>query len=371
MESKKTIYNPDDTKKQRVIYFDILNILACISVIYLHHNSTVHAYADTIVWREALVAQIIFYWAVPVFVMISGANLMNYRTKYSTKDFFKKRLSKVLIPWLFWAVVMLVWKIKTGRYELEVYSAKEIINVLLNSRMEPIYWFFPMIIGLYLIVPLLSHLADEKYSITLWYVVVCFCIMNATVPLFCEVFHIDWNMQMSVPVSGFVVFFILGHLLSITDIKREIRWAVYLFALVCSVLRYFGILIHSSRLGIRDDIFFNYSYVFSFSLAVAVFIFIKQINWDAIINTLNRKINSLLRREKALVQVDKLFAKLAGCSLGIYLIQRFIMEYELQFFSITNENLLWRTIAPFLTYIIALTATLIMKKIPLIKRLVP
>lgn len=41
-------------------------------------------------WNTSLIVECLFYFAVPVFVMLSGANLMNYRKKYDTKTFLLK-----------------------------------------------------------------------------------------------------------------------------------------------------------------------------------------------------------------------------------------------------------------------------------------
>lgn len=71
-----------EQKKQRLLYIDILNILACLAVISLHHNGLVHSFEDTLAWRESLVVECGLYWAVPVFLMITGVNLLNYREKY-------------------------------------------------------------------------------------------------------------------------------------------------------------------------------------------------------------------------------------------------------------------------------------------------
>ena len=69
--------------QKRVLYFDILNIFACFSVICLHHNSIVHSFMGDTAWKQALIVEVLFYWAVPVFLMLSGANLMNYRERYT------------------------------------------------------------------------------------------------------------------------------------------------------------------------------------------------------------------------------------------------------------------------------------------------
>ena len=74
---------------------DILNIMACFCVVFIHHSNTLVArYSDTPLWRESLVVECGMYWAVPVFVMISGANLLNYRKKYTTAEFLKKKIFK-------------------------------------------------------------------------------------------------------------------------------------------------------------------------------------------------------------------------------------------------------------------------------------
>ena len=72
---------------KRVVCFDALNVLACLSVIAMHCNGAVHVFADTYVWRQSLLVDVLAYWAVPVFIMLSGATLMRYRERYTTKEF--------------------------------------------------------------------------------------------------------------------------------------------------------------------------------------------------------------------------------------------------------------------------------------------
>ena len=72
-------------KSKRVLYFDILNILAIISVIALHHSGIVHANPNIRAWNTSLIVECLCYFAVPVFIMLSGANLLTYRDKYDTK----------------------------------------------------------------------------------------------------------------------------------------------------------------------------------------------------------------------------------------------------------------------------------------------
>ena len=81
-----------EKEEKRIVYFDVLNVLACICVIGMHCNGLVHEFSDTAVWRQSLLVDVLAYWAVPAFFMISGATLMRYRTRYSTGEFLKRRL---------------------------------------------------------------------------------------------------------------------------------------------------------------------------------------------------------------------------------------------------------------------------------------
>ena len=81
----------DRLKNSRIIYLDILNIIACIAVLYLHCNGGVHSFSNTRLWKECLIIEVLCYFAVPIFVMLSGATLLRYRERYSTKIYFYKR----------------------------------------------------------------------------------------------------------------------------------------------------------------------------------------------------------------------------------------------------------------------------------------
>lgn len=59
---------------------------------------------DNIKYKET-----VFYFVVPIFFMISGATLMDYRDRYNTKDFFIKRGLCTFIPFIVWS---LIWVIK-------------------------------------------------------------------------------------------------------------------------------------------------------------------------------------------------------------------------------------------------------------------
>lgn len=61
-------------KPKRILYYDLLNIAACMAVIALHHNGLVHNFTGDSLWKQCLFAEVAFYWAVPVFLMLSRSH---------------------------------------------------------------------------------------------------------------------------------------------------------------------------------------------------------------------------------------------------------------------------------------------------------
>lgn len=66
-----------------------------------------------------------------------------------------------------------------------------------------------------------------------------------------------------------------------------------------------------------------------------------------------------------------LLSKISSCSFGIYLIHQLVMSFEKWLLHINTAMWQWRTIGIICTYLISLAIVYIMKKIPLLKKVVP
>ena len=123
--------------KKRVGYFDALNVVSCIAVVTMHVNGTsLYTFHHSVSWLSSLFIDCLCYFAVPVFFMLTGATLMDYRKRYNTYEFIKKRFSRTMIPFLFWSVVAIVWcvlALKCLKWS-GVSSPIKLINVIFNVR---------------------------------------------------------------------------------------------------------------------------------------------------------------------------------------------------------------------------------------------
>lgn len=153
---------------KRIHYMDALNVLSCFAVVVLHCTLHVFGPLRDSYWKTALILQGIFIFAVPVFFMLSGSHLLDYRSKYSTTTFFKKRLVKVggglLIAS---AICYVIYSVFPGSFYAadsfaKDFSLRGFLSRFATNTINDTYWFLYSIIYLYLITPLLALGAERK-----------------------------------------------------------------------------------------------------------------------------------------------------------------------------------------------------------------
>ena len=124
---------------KRKIYIQILGVLSCLAVVVLHTNGCFWDFSYERYWLTANLIENLCYFAVPIFFMISGATLMDYRKRYSTEEFFKKRFWKTVVPFLIWSVVGIVWMyFNYGEHPAGILDAIQAIG---TTKYVYIYWF--------------------------------------------------------------------------------------------------------------------------------------------------------------------------------------------------------------------------------------
>ena len=344
-------------ENKRVVYFDILNIIAMIAVVSMHCNGIVHHNPNTRAWNTSLIVDCVCYWAVPVFCMLSGATLLNYRKKYDTKTFFKKRAQKILIPFICWAIIMFIFKIYTNQLDVSNYTIRDYINAFFSNYENGVYYFMFVILGIYLTIPLLSLVTKEENNKILDLTIIMYFIFNSFIPNVLKLFKINYNNDFSIQIGPYIIFVLLGYVLSTRNISKKKRTLIYVGAIVGLIYRYVITFIISKKSGTVYREIWGYNSWYSILLACAVFLIIKNLNFDERLKD-NKKLKKFLRI-------------ISSCSFGIYLLHILIIYYEIKIFNINEYSWEWRTIGILTTYLISLGIIFILKKIPIIKRLVP
>lgn len=149
---------------------DRLRNLATVMVIAIHVSGPVaeqHPDLNSWEWWIANWYDAISRVSVPLFVLLSGALLLP--KDYETGPFLRKRLTRVLIPALIW---MCVYNFYNYMAQGQPDSIKAALIRMLESPVHYHLWFIYLIIGLYMMYPLLRPWVRTARDEDYWYVFV-------------------------------------------------------------------------------------------------------------------------------------------------------------------------------------------------------
>lgn len=141
--------------RERVLFFDTLRCVAAIAVIAIHVLAPYRQQLGLIsfdAWASAVTINSVSRWAVPVFILITGALMLTDRRPFDLRYYLKRRLGKVLVPFVVWS---LFYALLSG-VTLNGYDASVTEQVLTQSPWHATYYhlgFFYYFIPLYFLIP--------------------------------------------------------------------------------------------------------------------------------------------------------------------------------------------------------------------------
>ena len=153
--------------------------------------------------------------SVPIFVLLSGALLLT--KEYQTGPFLKKRLSRVVVPGLFWMCIYLLYGFLAKK---DPASLKEAAIRILEGPVHYHLWFIYLIVGLYLTYPLLRPWVRNAKDRDYWYI---FALCAGAAWLY-KIMYTFWGIGLGLyweTFSNNVGYFILGAYLMLKPLPGE------------------------------------------------------------------------------------------------------------------------------------------------------
>lgn len=300
----------------------------------------------------------LFYLAhvsIPIFVMISGALLLDDTRRESAGRFYARRLYRVGIPLVVWTAVYLAVRVFIDDEELTVARAASLV-----FRADPYYhlWFLYMIFGLYLITPpLRTFVRCTTGRMRLSVIVLGLVLANA----YFQVDVLFWNNKRTILTLfiPYIPYYLCGYELRRIDPKKVPSWYL-LPAVVVSALylaAFFGMFMERrGGVGVR--------YLFDFFTPPVVFLSI-GIFWAAYLrDTMARPLIGV--RKTALEWV-------ASTTLGIYVLHPLllnVLQHALSDRADEGTFLVGVVVVPFVTYVVCYLITSLLMCIPVLRRTV-
>lgn len=334
---------------------DILRIVASFGIVVIHMTTFVHNF-DSINTRAWLITDILnslFRWCVPIFFMLSGITLLDYQKRYSTASFYKKRLLKVALPFVIWSFIFIVWQ-----YKCNIVQINGLTSIIQMSIVGPAYyhlWFFYSIIGLYLITPILAALCHKLNKRMIWLFILFCVIQNILYPLINKFYNIDIGLKIPLATS-YVDYFLLGWLLKDINFSKLKKYTIYVLGVIGVIITIWASYQLSKNESKIDLYFMGYETFPTFFTSIAVFVFFKSINF------------SILEKSKKSLMLIKV---VVDSILGVYLIHTIVKFYYFTYILNNEGSIKFMTLGSIIVYLFSLTIIIIIRKIPIIKNIVP
>ena len=323
---------------QHIVWLDVVRFVAMFTVVCCHCTDPFNFYPGTAPNIDEIKLWGAIYGAllrpcVPLFVMITGALLLPVRGEVSV--FYKKRIPRVLWPFLIWSVIYNLFPWITGLLGIKPeiildffpYSGEEVMRQSLSISLDFIaqipfnfsivdvhMWYIYLLIGLYLYLPVFSawvEKASDKaklWFLGAWAVTLLLPYYNQFVAQYlwgtCS-----WNaFGMFYYFAGFNGYLLLGHYLRNLDwtLGKILAIGLPMFVIGYAVT-FFGFRYITALPEYSDEmleLFFTYCSLNVVMMTIPVFMLCKKVNF---------------RSEG----IKKALANLTLCGFGIYMIHYF------------------------------------------------
>lgn len=350
--------NNIELTNERLVYIDYLRIIATIAVVFLHVAAQNYytLNIDSLEWNVLNAYAGSVRWCVPIFVMISGALFL--KKQQTIGIIFKKNITRLIVAFVFWSVLYAL-------YELRItHSISSFHELVYNSIIGHYHmWFIYMIIGLYLVVPILYRIVQNTRTACYFLMlalIFAFIIPQATslisikntsvAELINEVIN-NFNLHL---VIGYTGYFVLGYILNEANISKKQEYIIYAFAIFGIVFTIVATFLFSKSTGTASTFFYDYIQINTLLPGIGVFVFFKK--------HLNRSIPSHY--------LNKKLTFLSNCCFGVYLIHPLIISIIEKYLGINTLMLSPIVSVPLITVLVfalSLVISIIINRIPLLK----
>ena len=292
----------------------VMRVAATAGVVFLHTCNTISNNAGNynLTHMQMFVlttGNYLMNWAVPVFLMITGALLLKQEKVITYKSCITKYCKRILLALFIFGIPFSMLEIIMNTKRISaVLLPQAILNVLPGNSWSHL-WYLYALIGIYLILPVLKTFVDKASRCDIEVLLGIILLFNFVVPTANKIFGID--IAFEIPIVSFEVFYVLlgKYLYDETPSAFKNKKVCRGLLMVCCVFlisaNYF-ILPKGSR-------YFGYDSFLVAVIAALVFVLVKDVH---------------------VKNVDRLW-KIERLCFGVYLIHPLFINFIYKFMKIT------------------------------------
>ncbi len=352
----------EHTEKKHIAYLEVLRLVACILVVGVHVSAfnLEQVPVESLNFKVMNGLDCLSILGVPLFVMISGALFLAPSYEITVKKFYTRKIPRIVFLYFFWLLFYNVVNFLENGTVWNFTNVKKqiVLESLLGKGMYHM-WYLPMLAVLYLLTPFLkSFAADRKKCLLFCALGFAYSILLPTALKFefpyRTIVESLYNQFDCSFFGGYVTYYVLGHALHeyVPKLSAQKKAALGLGGVIAMGIEIAVCNAWSVKTGIMSTILNTPFSVTAFIGAAAIFL--------------------LLRDGVSGRKQEELSGKLAGLTLGIYLIHPLF----LRIYGWLGGTTLFAPAAiavPLIIVLITLVsgaAVYVLSKIPVVKKIV-
>ena len=270
----------ENNRQKHLLWMDALRVISMFAVVTLHITATGYkgSVQGSYEWIFCYILCLLTRFAVPVFVMISGALFLSPEKQLMNGNIWRKYVKRLMVVFFFWSA-MYAFVETLKNYSLTDYRY---YLSFVKRFFEGHYhmWYIYMIAFLYIITPFLRRIAEDKRLLQL-FLLYAF-LFGSCAELFCIIPYIGDTFSSIVRdlhcevVSGYVGYYCLGFYLTKYGItKKHERYVHTITAIAVTLLIIFVFFQRNKTFGVED--IQSETLPFAVFMSISIFVVFKNI----------------------------------------------------------------------------------------------
>lgn len=287
---------------------DTLRVVATLGVILIHVAMRLIdpvPSPGSIFWWTVGFLEALARWSVPVFVLLSGALLLDPAKDETSSLFYRKRIRRIGIPVAVWSIGYLALDFLIG----DPLGGRELIWRIVTGTPYYHLWFLYMIVGLYGVTPFLRIFVRHATNAQRWGLVALLLVSSVGQDAFHALTSDNEAPFILTRFVPFLGYYLCGYQFRTLETKLK-AWSLISIIMICAVLMVVG-----SYLIVQWFGYHRGGYLYGYASPLVVISSLTIFFWAT--------------KASPIVDQDHGFARfirhVSACTLGIYLVHPLVI----------------------------------------------
>ncbi len=344
-----------DLYTNRNDHFGYIRALACIAIIVLHTAfSASLLFKEAITTSENIALRAItnsMMWAVPCFVMVTGALLLDEAREISYKKLFGKYILRAFLALVIFGMIFRIFDMIMDKEKMDFSGFMSGFYEIFTGTSWSHMWYLYLLIGIYLLLPFYKKVVAHSSKNDLWYLAIVMLVFLSIMPL-SQLWKFGFGFYINV-ATIYPLYLLCGYMINKDYLKLKVWQATLMFITSTALIALLTVVRWKTDNQVMECLW-GYSSIIVILQSVSAYSIIMGV-----------KTKGLELAKKILVEIDK-------CSFGIYLVHmiyvRLLLRYN-QFNPFEHGGYIALIGIIIFIFIVSYITVWILKKLPVFKRI--